>query len=164
MSASQHLTKIVPRHPPKPTSTTFCDQSRSKRRPGATTWRFGLSQGRPKNVQEAPKVPQEPPRRIFAPPGFDPFLHGVLWPWEFCYIFIQKCGFRVGGVAKTKIRQTLRFAPPQESFALSLHAKHAGTAKGMLHVLRHAKEGFNTPGATSARRILEDRGLPKHQS
>ena len=64
----QHLTNIVPRHPPKPTSTTFCDQSRSKRRPGATTWRVGLSQGRPRTVQDAPKVPQEPPRRFLSLP------------------------------------------------------------------------------------------------
>ena len=83
------------------------------------------------NVQEDPKVPQEPPRR-FLPSPLVLILSspGVIWPWDFCYIFIQKCGFRVGRVAKTKIRQTLRFAPPQESFALSLHAKHAGTAKG----------------------------------
>ena len=110
----------------------------------------------PGTPKERPRGPQGPPRAakaIFAPPGFDPFLHRVLWSWDFCYIFIQKCGFRVGGVAFSPIRQTLRFAPPQESFALSLHAKHAGTAKGMLHVLRHAKEGFDTPGATSARRI-----------
>ena len=70
----QNLTKIVPGHLPKPTSTTFCDQSGSKRRPGATTWRFGLAQGRPKNVQEAPKVPQEPPRRFLPPP-----LVLILW-------------------------------------------------------------------------------------
>ena len=74
---------------------------------------------------------------------------------------MQKCGVRVGGVAFSRIRQTLRFAPPQESFALSLHAKHAGTAKGMLHVLRHAKEGFDTPGARSARRIRGSLGLPR---
>ena len=101
------------RHPLKPTSTTFCDQSRSKRRPGATTWRFGLPQGRPRGPQGPPRAA----KAIFASPlGFDPLGDrldaGWIWPWDFCYIFIQKCGFRVGGVAKTKIRQTLRFAPP----------------------------------------------------
>ena len=66
----QNLTQIVPRHPHKPTSTTFCDQSRSKRRPGATIWRFELFQGRPKNAQDALKVPQEPPRRFLTPSRF----------------------------------------------------------------------------------------------
>ena len=116
----------------------------------------------PGTPKERPGGPQGPPRAakaIFAPPlGFDPLGDrrdaGVIWPWDFCYIFIQKCGFRVGSVAKTKIRQTLRFAPPQDSFAFSLHAKHAGTAKGsycmcfamqrkdLIRLARQARGGF----------------------
>ena len=118
-------------HPPRRTWTTFWCKNRSTRRLGEVQGRFGSSRERPKSAQGPPKAA----KAIFvAPLGFDPLGGrrdaGALWPWDFCYIFIQNCGFRVGGVAFSPIRQTLRFAPPQESFALSLHAEHAGTAKG----------------------------------
>ena len=111
---------------------------------------------RPGTPKERPRGPQGPPRAAkticASPLGFDRLGDrldaGVIWPWDFCYIFIQKCGFRVGGVAFSAIRQTLRFAPPQESFALSLHAMHAGTAKGSYCMCFDMQRGLtsNTPG------------------
>ena len=67
----------------------------------------------------------------------------------------------MGGVAKTKIPQTLRFAPPQESFALSLHAKHAGTAKGtycMCFVMQ--RKGLTQESRRCARRMLNAAHIP----
>ena len=86
----------------------------------------------------------------------------VIWPWDFCCIFIQKYGFRVEDVAKTKVRQTLRFvAPPQESFALSLHAKHAGTAKRSYCMCFAMQRKGSTRLARQARwRILSAAHIP----
>ena len=76
---------------------------------------LGSGSDSPKDAQRTPKNrPRRPKsrKRDFAPPPL--FLirrvSDLLCPWDFLYIFIQKCAFRLGGVAKSTIRRTLRCA------------------------------------------------------
>ena len=133
----------------------FCDQSRSKRRPGATTWRFGLSQIVPKNVHEAPKVPQEPPRRFLPLTfGFDPLAARRLLAVRLLVHFHTKVWFSCGKCWKNEDSANPAFRTPPRTLRSQPACKACRHCqRQLLHMLRHAKEGSSTPGATSARRI-----------